>query len=321
MSRATTLRGLIGTVVAVAYFVSNADAQTDYFVLGHHFTAGEFQLLLETTKGLVLAVAGGSIAAYITYRLNRNAKDREQNAALFNELIKPRVIAMNDINARVVALAADYLQVLTLFEKRSNLTTVREGSGLPELVDLERTNAQLKRHGHARDSVETFQAALPDRIAAVMREADAKRYLIGEPQYAEVRRRLDVLAHDIRLEWDYMDSVKAPKILAELQSNHANPDAWREKAREVSEGLMMTTQVVEALSRRRIERFLAVLSSEFETVVRTKGLSMLSIPANPIRSEMEAVERTSQSIDDLNESLLEGEIMEELRRQRGRYEG
>jgi hypothetical protein len=278
------------------------------------------ELALGTVRALVLAVAGASITAYLPYRLNKYAKQREQDHAQFNELIKPRIAALHDLHGRVVALAVDYLHVLALFEKRPNSKDSLESASAPNPVELRKnTEAKLleeKLLEEARHAVGTFLASLPTRVAEVMRNADAVRYIIGEPQYRQLHERLDRLVDDLNFVWDYFWLKKCPQLLkmqGDIKSDDS-PDRWR----EYWNVFKLNYRAFAALSRRRIERLLDELLSDFESLIRNKGGVAVNIAPKPVRSQREATERMAQQVQELTNDALEGEIEEEARRQQAK---
>jgi hypothetical protein len=103
-----------------------------------------------------------------------------------------------------------------------------------------------------------------------------------------------------------------PNILFPV-SEAGSIEQLRMTVKKVSEKTIWAYQNFAKLSRRRIERFLSAISLEFETVVKTKGLSTLGItPA--IVNEIEAAIR---QLENSSVERFEKEIEDEMRRRNG----
>jgi hypothetical protein len=272
-------------------------------IFGYQVSQGAFQLLLEGVKALVFGV----IAAYLVYRLNQNAKCREQDDALYNELVKPRILAVNDLNARLSALAAEYLRVLDEFEKNPLDDLEPPATGVPRSSQIEYRQNEI--HMEADEAVRRFRKQLPGRAAELMVKADEVRYVIGEVQYGEFQQRVQVFSRNITLVWGYFEGSLIPRIMQAWNQADTPAELRTETPRSIDQ-LIRTRKAVAVVARRRINRFLRVISSDFDIVLRTKGQSTLELTTPPQKTLLEMIEERSKRFGDATADRIEQEMEE-----------
>lgn len=219
-------------------------------LFGSSFTAAEFQLLLEIIKATLLAAGAGLIALFFSVA----AKNREMESALFNELIKPRIACLHQINERILSAVSAYDdRVSALLE--------------PQVEAASGDYAHDRRISVTKASTEilTFcNSTLPESLETIRQIAKRNRYRIGEFSYASVNSRTRFLEHTLLSIWNHYTIEKYPKLAQMFNEGVITEEIFASSADHQA-------RIYALVSRRQVARLLNVLHDDFESVIKARG--------------------------------------------------
>jgi hypothetical protein len=227
------------------------------WVWGHKITKAEFDLYLEIVKSTLFAAAGGAIA----YMFTLLSKRREQDDALFNELIKGRISSAHSVNQAISKILGEYHNLVDVdrFERRLIFTpqiSSKDQTGSPEDTRDEVSRAMRDQFGR---NIDDFIKNMPKRFDNVVLLLRANRYVLGEDKVDDLTRCLREIERSIRMVWRfylYQVLEKGPKS-EDFRAQYNWESGQRRSAALYNERL--------------IRKYLRYIEITFEDVIRSKA--------------------------------------------------
>lgn len=160
-------------------------------LLGQPISQADFTLLVEVVKALLLVV-GAAVSVLI---FNRLAKKREQDAELFNELVKPRIEALHRLNRTLMQTASEYLDLLERLAARAGAK-----------VDWN-DEARFDSDARALEAIQKYRETLGEREKQFVQQLALKRYELGEAGRIALLGRMKHFCGRVRHLWTYQKDV------------------------------------------------------------------------------------------------------------------
>jgi hypothetical protein len=218
-------------------------------LFGFAVTDAELKLIIEIAKAVLLTVTAG-ISVLIFDAL---AKRREQDTALFNELVKGRIVALHSINNKLVRSIVDFLQLLE--EMSVYADTPVDWRDEKRFQFDEAAIGKINRY---RQSLRTHEAELISDIAKF-------RYDMGESGYLSLTNRVRHLSSRVNELWAYHEKcVQYWKLGLAEKAPPGTPNIERKAELLIAEN-------VAAEGRWDLIRLVDRIHDDFEKVVRLKG--------------------------------------------------
>ena len=219
-------------------------------LFGYSLSQAEFQLLLEIIKASILAGGAGLIA----YLFNLASKKRELDAALFDELIKPRITRLHELNSQMLDVISDYED---LIDKMLN-PDVSTGS----------TDYATARRMHIADTqsaiMEFCKVSLESRLNLILKRAKKSRYEIGEDSYNNIVSRTAFLTKNLPEIWTSFYIGKYSDLARQYNASQIDIE-------EFGSLVSLNAQIYALVSRRLINRLMSAIHDDFETVIKHRG--------------------------------------------------
>lgn len=231
-----------------------ASTEASAVIFGLRLTAAEWQLAVEGLKAALLT-SGGAVSILL---FNNLAKKREQDGALFNEIIKRRIDLLHVTNKSIVDLAGKLLETLD--------PIVANAAQSPRLKDTQR----LEQDRDCIAKLYRFNDALPERINRLKTTLALNRYEIGEHGHRSAMQRVSYLSKRIDFILLYYLDKCYKKWLPSME------EATFDTAELPPDSLKLhVAEIVLDVFAKEIRGILCEVHDDFENVIRRKGRSII----------------------------------------------